>query len=118
MKKLLPFSVEQVKSWTDQYPTPFYVYDEQGIRKTVSDVYKSFAWNPGFCEYFAVKATPTPAILRMMAEMGCGADCSSIPEIVLAKGSGISGQRIMFTSNETSATEYRKIGRASCRERV
>ena len=106
MKKLLPFSAEQVISWTGQYPTPFYVYDEQGIRKTVDDVYKAFAWNPGFREYFAVKATPTPAILRVMESMDCGADCSSIPEILLAKGSGISGQRIMFTSNETSALEY------------
>lgn len=106
MKKLLPFPFEQVKSWTDQYPTPFYVYDEAGIRKTVSDVYKAFAWNKGFREFFAVKATPTPAILRLLAAMDCGADCSSIPEIVLAKGSGISGQRIMFTSNETSAREY------------
>lgn len=106
MKKLLPFSAEQVKSWTGQYPTPFYVYDEQGIRKTVDDVNKAFAWNPGFREYFAVKATPTPAILRVMESMNCGADCSSIPEILLAKGSGISGQRIMFTSNETSALEY------------
>ena len=106
MKKLLPFSFEQVKNWTGQYPTPFYVYDEAGIRKTVCDVYKAFAWNRGFREYFAVKATPTPAILRLLAAMDCGADCSSIPEIVLAKGSGISGQRIMFTSNETSAREY------------
>ena len=106
MKKQLPFTTEQVKSWTGQYPTPFYVYDEAGIRKTVCDVYKAFAWNRGFREYFAVKATPTPAILRLLAAMDCGADCSSIPEIVLAKGSGISGQRIMFTSNETSAREY------------
>lgn len=107
MKKSLPFTLEQIKNWKKQIPTPFYVYDEAGIRNTVENIYKAFAWNPGFCEYFAVKATPTPAILRMMAEMGCGADCSSIPEIVLAKGSGISGQRIMFTSNETSVTEYR-----------
>ncbi len=107
MKKTLPFSYEQIQDWAGKYPTPFYVYDEAGIRDTVRAVNDAFAWNPGFREYFAVKATPTPAILRIMKDMNCGADCSSIPEILLAKGSGISGQRIMFTSNETSAAEYR-----------
>lgn len=107
MNKTLPFTSEQIRNWKEQFPTPFYVYDEDGIRSTVRDVYRAFEWNPGFREYFAVKATPTPGILRILAEMDCGADCSSIPEIVLAKGSGISGQRIMFTSNETSAAEYR-----------
>lgn len=106
MNKTLPFSFEQIQDWTKQYPTPFYVYDEAGIRKTVENINKAFAWNPGFREYFAVKATPTPAILRLMKEMNCGADCSSIPEIMLSAGSGITGQRIMFTSNETSAAEY------------
>ena len=79
MEKTLPFTAEQISEWTNQYPTPFYVYDEAGIRKTVSDVYKAFAWNKGFRECFAVKATPTPAILRLLAGMDCGADCSSIP---------------------------------------
>ena len=106
MKKTLPFSYEQIQDWAGKYPTPFYVYDEAGIRETVKSVNDAFGWNPGFREYFAVKATPTPAILRIMEELNCGADCSSIPEILLAKGSGISGQRIMFTSNETSAAEY------------
>ena len=107
MNKILPFTAEQVRNWTDQYPTPFYVYDEEGIRNTVGDVTKAFYWNPGFREYFAVKALPTPAILRILAGMGCGADCSSVPEILLAAGSGMTGQRIMFTSNETTPAEYR-----------
>ena len=106
MQKTLPFTFEQIKDWQSRYPTPFYVYDEAGIRETVRSVNEAFAWNPGFREYFAVKATPTPAILRIMENMGCGADCSSIPEILLAKGSGINGHRIMFTSNETQAAEY------------
>ena len=107
MNKTLPFTAEQIRDWTSQYPTPFYVYDEAGIRKTVGDVTKAFSWNPGFREYFAVKALPTPAILRILAGMGCGADCSSVPEILLAAGSGMTGQRIMFTSNETTPAEYR-----------
>lgn len=103
----LPFSAEQVRDWKNQIPTPFYIYDEAGIRQTVRDVCDAFAWNPGFREYFAVKALPTPAILRILAEMGCGADCASIPEIMLAEGSGMTGQRIMFTSNQTRPDEYR-----------
>lgn len=107
MNKTLPFTYEQTQDWKTQHKTPFYVYDESGIRNTVRDVYRAFAWNPGFREYFAVKATPTPAILRILSAMDCGADCSSVPEILLAEGSGISGQRIMFTSNETVPEEYR-----------
>ena len=107
MNKELPFTTEQIRDWQSRYPTPFYVYDEAGIRATVRAVNAAFSWNPGFRECFAVKATPTPAILRILRDENCGADCSSIPEIMLAAGSGISGQRIMFTSNETSAAEYR-----------
>ncbi len=106
-EKKLPFTYEQVREWQKQAPTPFYVYDEAGIRKTVRDLYAAFSWNQGFREYFAVKALPTPAVLRILEEMDCGADCSSVTEVMLAKGSGISGERIMFTSNETTAAEYR-----------
>ncbi len=107
MNKTLPFSFEQIRDWKDRYPTPFYVYDEAGIRQTVQSVNAAFAWNPGFREYFAVKATPTPAVLRILSELGCGADCASVPEILLATASGMKGQRIMFTSNETLPSEYR-----------
>ena len=106
MKKKLPFTSEQVRDWQSRIPTPFYVYDEAGIRDTVRAIYEAFAWNPGFREYFAVKALPTPAILRLLAEMDCGADCASVPEITLASGSGMTGQRIMFTSNQTLPSEY------------
>ncbi len=107
MNKTLPFDQEQVWDWTSRIPTPFYIYDEAGIRETVRAVYDAFSWNPGFREYFAVKALPTPAVLRILAEMDCGADCASVTEILLAKGSGIDGNRIMFTSNETLPSEYR-----------
>ena len=107
MNKTLPFTSEQAREWQKQFPTPFYVYDEAGIRETVRKLYAAFSWNEGFREYFAVKALPTPAVLRILEDMGCGADCSSVPEIMLAKGSRISGKRIMFTSNETTPAEYR-----------
>ncbi len=112
MKKTLPFSTEQVSAWKKSIPTPFYVYDEAGIRETVKAVYDAFSWNPGFREYFAVKALPTPAVLRILSEMNCGADCASVPEILLARGSGMTGQRIMFTSNETQGAEYRAAAEA------
>ncbi len=106
MSKTLPFTSDQVRDWQCRYPTPFYIYDEAGIRGTVKALYDAFAWNPGFREYFAVKACPTPAILRILAEMDCGADCASIPEVTLASGSGMTGQRIIFTSNQTRPVEY------------
>ena len=111
MAKKLPFTLAQAKTWRETYPTPFYVYDEAGIKKCVTDLYRAFAWNPWFCEYFAVKATPTPGILRLLQRLGCGADCASIPELMLAERSGITGRKIMFSSNETSDAEYR----AACR---
>jgi len=105
MKKV-PFTKADVEKWTNTYPTPFYIYDEEGIRKCVTDLYKAFSWNEGFCEYFAVKALPNPSILRLLNELGCGADCASEPEIVLAQRSGITGKKIMFSSNETTKREY------------
>ena len=99
--------MEQAQAWRDRFGTPFYVYDESAIRKTVSDVQKAFSWNKGFCECFAVKATPTPAIIRLLASMGCGTDCASISELAISKASGLSGRRIVLTSNETSDDTYR-----------
>ncbi len=100
--------MEQAQAWRDRFGTPFYVYDESAIRKTVSDVQKAFSWNKGFCECFAVKATPTPAIIRLLASMGCGTDCASISELAISKASGLSGRRIVLTSNETSDETYRR----------
>ena len=88
-----------------QYPTPFYLYDEAGIRKTARLVNKAFSWNKGFKEYFAVKATPNPYILQILKEEGCGADCSSYTELELSRAVGITGQNIMFSYNETPAAD-------------
>ena len=108
MQKTVPFSLKLAQTWRDRFGTPIYVYDEAGIRNTVSDVQKAFSWNKGYTECFAVKATPTPAIIRLLASMGCGTDCASISELVISKASGLSGRKIMFTSNETSAEAYKK----------
>ena len=83
--KNVPFTKENIENWSMQFPTPFYVYDETGITKCVTDLYKAFSWNKGFKEYFAVKATPTPAILRLLNSLGCGTDCASIPELFLSQ---------------------------------
>ncbi len=113
MTNSLPFTKEDAENWAKEYPTPFYVYDEEDIRNCVNALYKAFSWNKGFKEYFAVKATPTPEILRLLRSLGCGADCASIPELMLSERSGITGSDIMFSSNETSAEEYKaavKVG--------
>ena len=111
MKKELPFSLAQAEAWRKDYPTPFYLYDELGIRKCVEELRQAFSWNPGFCEYFAVKATPTPAILRLLDSLGCGVDCASVTELLLAERCGIAGERIMFSSNETTLAEYEEARR-------
>ncbi len=89
-----------------QYPTPFHLYDEHGIRENARALNQAFSWNPGFREYFAVKATPTPAILNILKEEGCGADCSSLTELMIADRCGLRGDDIMFSSNETPAEEF------------
>ena len=96
----------QLDAITAQYPTPFHIYDERGIRENARRVKAAFAWNPGFHEYFAVKATPTPAILKLLHEEGCGCDCSSLTELMMADRCGIRGTDIMFSSNNTPAEEY------------
>lgn len=107
MQKNVPFTLQDALSWRSRFGTPFYVYDEAGIRETVSNVKKAFSWNKGFSECFAVKATPTPAILRLLASLGCGTDCASVSELVLSASCGLSGRKVMFTSNETSDEAYR-----------
>ena len=101
----------QLDAITAQYPTPFHLYDERGLRANARALYKTFAWNPGFKEYFAVKATPTPALLKLLKEEGCGADCSSLTELMLAEKCGFRGEEIMFSSNNTLAEEYQFASR-------
>ena len=96
----------QVQEIAKTYPTPFYLYDEKGIRKNARKVMQAFSWNPGFKEYFAVKATPTPAILKILREEGCGTDCSSLTELMMSHRCGFTGSEIMFSSNETPACEF------------
>ena len=97
---------DQLRAITTRYPTPFHLYDEKGIRETARKLQAAFAWNPGFREYFAVKATPTPAKLKLLREEGCGADCSSLTELMLSDRCGFTGGEIMFSSNETPAEEF------------
>ena len=107
MKK--PFVTQQkLEEICGQYPTPFYLYDERGIRENARGLYQAFAWNPDFREYFAVKATPTPGILRMLKQEGCGCDCSSMTELMMAERCGVTGEKIMFSSNNTPAEEFHK----------
>ena len=102
-----PFiSLEQVKEIVKTYPTPFYLYDEKGIRETIRSLKKAFSWNPGFQEYFAVKATPTPGILNIFKEEGLGLDCSSYTELMLAEALGFGGDRIIFSSNCTPPADF------------
>lgn len=96
----------QLDAIVARYPTPFHLYDEKGIRENARRLKAAFAWNPGFREYFAVKATPTPAILKILHEEGCGCDCSSLTELMLADRCGIRGEDIIFSSNNTPAEEY------------
>ena len=102
-----PFvSKETLEKIAQQYPTPFYLYDEAGLRRNAEAVKKAFSWNPGFREYFAVKATPNPALLALFKEYDFGTDCSSMTELMLSKACGFEGHHIMFSSNETPASEY------------
>lgn len=96
----------QLQEIVKTYPTPFHIYDEKGIRENARKVMKAFSWNKGFKEYFAVKATPNPTILKILREEGCGTDCSSLTELMMSDRCGFSGSEIMFSSNETPACEF------------
>ncbi len=106
MKKVPFVTKEQVQEITKTYPTPFYIYDEKQIRENARAVKEAFAWNPGFKEYFAVKATPNPYLIEILREYGCGCDCSSLTELMLSEAMGVLGHDIMFSSNDTPAAEY------------
>ena len=107
-EKTIPFSAEKLAEIMAQYPTPFHIYDEKAIVANVRRLTRAFSWAPSFQEYFAVKAAPTPALLELLAKEGVGADCSSLPELILADLAGIKGESIMFTSNDTPAHEFVK----------
>ena len=107
MSQKKPFiTLEQAKRIIKDYPTPFHIYDEAGIRATAQALNRAFSWNRGFREYFAVKATPNPFILKVLHEEGCGVDCSSETELMLSHACGFSDHEIMFSSNETQEHEF------------
>ena len=105
-EKTFPLSALELQTLTEKYETPFYLYDEKAIRENIRRFTKAFSIFPGFKEHFAVKACPNPYILKILQSEGCGADCSSLPELILAENAGIAGEDVMFTSNETPAKEY------------
>ena len=106
MKKEPFVTLEQLKEIEKTYPTPFYLYDEKGIRENARALKEAFAWNPGYREYFAVKATPNPFLIQILREYGCGCDCSSMTELMLSDAIGVRGSDIMFSSNDTPAEEF------------
>lgn len=106
--KTLPFSKEQIENIIKTYPTPFHLYDEAGIVNNMKAFLDAFSWAPGFKEYFAVKATPNPHIMKLLKNLGVGADCSSLAELVLCEKVGITGEEIIFSSNDTPYEEYAK----------
>ena len=102
-----PFvTLEQLREIEKTYPTPFYLYDEKGIRENAARLKQAFSWNRGYKEYFAVKATPNPFLLNILKDMGCGTDCSSMTELMMSKACGFSGPDIMFSSNDTPLEEF------------
>ena len=105
-EKNFPLNKEQLEQLTQSYETPFYLYDEKAIRENMRRFTKAFSIFPSFKEYFAVKACPNPYIMKILKNEGCGADCSSLPELILAENAGMQGEEVMFTSNETPAKEY------------
>ncbi len=113
MNKVPFVTKEKVEEIVKQFPTPFHIYDEKGIRANAKALKEAFSWNKGFKEYFAVKATPNPYLINILREYGCGCDCSSLTELMLSKAMGVKGEDIMFSSNATPAKEFayaNKIG--------
>ena len=104
----IPFTTkEKLEEIAAVYPTPFHIYDEAGIRKNAELLKRAFSWNQGFKEYFAVKATPNPFLISILREYGCGCDCSSVTELMLSKAIGAVGDDVMFSSNDTPASEFK-----------
>ncbi len=105
-EKKVPFTKEQLEAIAAEFGTPFHIYLEQGIRDNARELIKAFAWAPKFREHFAVKALPNPYIVQILAQEGCGADCSSLPELILAEKAGIQGEAVCFTANDVPAAEF------------
>ena len=108
MKKIPFLTLEKAKENREQVPTPFHVYDEAGIRANVRALKAAFSWNPGFKEFFAVKATPNPFLLKILHEEGCGCDCATYTELLLSEAVGITGHDVVFSSNVTPELDMRK----------
>lgn len=106
MKKTPFVTKEKLEEIIRQYPTPFHIYDEKGIRENARKLNEAFSWNKGFKEYFAVKATPNPTILKVLKEEGCGVDCSSLTELMMSDKCGFKNNEIMFSSNDTPREEF------------
>ena len=106
MSKTPFLTLEKANEIIEKYPTPFHIYDEKGIRENVKALYDAFSWNEGFKEYFAVKATPNPYLIKILNEYGCGCDCSSKTELMISKALGVTGDNIMFSSNDTPLEEF------------
>lgn len=106
--KVFPFSTQTIEAIEKTTPTPFHVYDEAGIVRNAVVLKNAFAWNKGFKNFFAVKATPNPCILAVLKKLGFGADCSSMAELALAARTGVVGENIMFTSNDTPSAEFKR----------
>ncbi|MBR4241552.1 MAG: diaminopimelate decarboxylase, partial [Eubacterium sp.] len=107
MSKTPFLTLEKANEIIEKYPTPFHIYDEKGIRENVKALYDAFSWNKGFKEYFAVKATPNPYLIKILNEYGCGCDCSSKTELMISKALGVTGDNIMFSSNDTPIDEFK-----------
>jgi diaminopimelate decarboxylase len=107
-QKTLPFTKDQLDRIIERFPTPFHIYDERGIKENAARLNAAFSWADGFKEYFAVKATPNPYLMKLLRQHAMGADCSSLPELLLAERCGVTGESIMFTSNDTPANEFKK----------
>ena len=115
MKKKPFVTLEKLQEITERFPTPFHLYDERGIRENARALKEAFAWNKGFKEFFAVKATPNPYLIQILQEYGCGCDCSSMTELMLSKAIGCKKGDIMFSSNDTPEAEFRYASRKGCR---
>ncbi len=107
-EKSFPLSQAKLEEIIKEYPTPFHIYDEKTIRQNLRRLKAAFAWAPEFREHFAVKATPNPRIVQVLAEEGAGTDCSSLPELLISQAAGVTGEKIMLTSNDTPADEFQK----------
>ena len=108
MVKNFPLDADTLREVIKKFPTPFHLYDERTIKNNFSTLKKTFAWAPSFIEHFAVKALPNPHIVKLLADEGAGTDCSSLAELLISERAGVTGEKIMLTSNDTPADEFQK----------